>query len=539
MANGNKGKFSERIKLIVINRYKKFKGIGKDTLEKKENDNDKFVKDRVKYIKKRLEEDRESNESMGIIPRRRGIGIDNKVNIEKNGIVVKKNNATDDIKKDVNVSDIKGVINNNIVKKDNVDVVGNSIGVRDIDRSKENIGNDNLNDIVENKKENSVFNRRNRKLNKKKVGIDNIKKDNNHNDKEKLKDELGIKIIKKIRGKLDNNINELDVLESELYFFGKDNDRELELKKIQEIKNRIEDIINKIDSIKREYNILKDNYLDDIIDLDDKLLVDDIIDYKYLLDNINDNERLVKDYKLLDEYKNLCDKLDEIDSITEDIVRRNEDKVIDYINIDKRYKAICEDTIKLDDIDKNVSYEIECQNKYLDELIKKVSKIDRKEYTIYKMKGLGDLISNSLKYMGLMMVSPFLGFLPSIAASTIATKNMIKNIRNNMELEEIKKVSYEAINYNSDINNKLNDINYAYYVIDDVLSEISRLKRDFLVQYNSSIKGYDNILNNINKIENKIINNRMKVDIIKKRMLVSKKINDDKMVRVKKLNQNS
>ena len=527
--NGMKGKFRERLRLIIVNRYKEIKGIeSKNNLDNevsREDENDKFIRERVNYIRKRLAEEREQGLDDGFTVSRKRVGIGEvSSNVEVRKREIKNLDSS-------NVKEIHNISKNDDVHKD---------GVREV-KAHYNVDKDLDNSAINCDKNDNHRIRKNLKRKKVGIGNENQRKnfcDRDIDDKEKLKDELKVKIIKKIRSKLDDNINEIEVLESELYFLGIDNDKELELKKVQEIKKKIDNIIKKIDDIKREYDIFKNNYyLEDVTDLDDKLLIDDIIDYKNLLDNIFDNKKLVDDYKLLDEYKDLYDKLEDINGIRERLVSENENKINNYADRDKKYSVICEEVVKIEEIKKDVDSEIERQNRYLDNLMSKIGKIDKNEYSIYKFRGLGELISNSLKYMGLMMVSPFLGFLPGIAASTIATRSMIKNIRKNMGIEEIKKVHYVADDFNSEINHKLNDIDYVYYVIDDALDEIDRLKRDFLVQYNSSIEGYSDTLNKINKIEGKIINNRKKVDIIKRKMFQSKKINEDKMIKVKKLNQ--
>ena len=520
--NGMKGKFRDRLKLIVIRRRKYLKGIVSNREDKKDvvddsnrdvRDNDKFIQDRINYIRKKLAEDRENNLGNGYGVRKKKVGIgeevDNKkVNInnkrgsiDKNSVDVKKNDVVVSKDKDVDNKNKNGYIGN--VNKYRRNKVRRRVG----------IGSEDVSDVISN---------------------GNIKR------KDEVKKELGTKIIKKIKGKLEDNINELDVLESELFFLERDNNKELELKKVEEIRKKIEGILKKIEEIKREYEIFRNNYyLEDVTDLDDSLLIDDIIDYKRLLDSYDDNRELVKEYKLLDEYRELYDKLDEISSIRERVVSENESKIVDYKERDKKYKVICDKVIKIDDIKSGVEEDIDKQNRYLDGLMDKISKIDKNEYSIYKVKGLGELIGHSLKYVGLMMISPLLGFLPGITASTIATRNMIRNIRDNMRVEEIKRVRYVAVDFNSEINNKLNDIDYTYYVIDDTLSEISRLKRDFLRQYNSNIDGYYDTLNKINMIEGNVINNRKKVDIIKRKMISSKKINEDKMMLVRELNKDN
>ena len=156
------------------------------------------------------------------------------------------------------------------------------------------------------------------------------------------------------------------------------------------------------------------------------------------------------------------------------------------------------------------------------------------KYTIYKFQGISQLIEQSFKYISLLFVSPLAGLIPSIAINTLATRKMIKNIYNNMHLEKIDKVKYETFNYEREINNKLTDLDYTYALIDDNI--IDNLKSDFMLQYDSNLPGYEDTLKKINNIRDKVRGNRYKMDVIKNNLITSKKINEDKMIKVRKLN---
>ena len=56
-------------------------------------------------------------------------------------------------------------------------------------------------------------------------------------------------------------------------------------------------------------------------------------------------------------------------------------------------------------------------------------------------------------------------------------------------------------------------------------------------QYNSEIPGYKDTLNKINNIEKITYRNLNKINIIEKKLIISKKINEDKLAKVKSLNE--
>ena len=104
-------------------------------------------------------------------------------------------------------------------------------------------------------------------------------------------------------------------------------------------------------------------------------------------------------------------------------------------------------------------------------------------------------------------------------------------------MEEVNHVHYSTIDYDSELNHHLTDVYFTENLLGDTLRDVERLKEDFMVQYDSRIPGYEETMKNILKIENKIIHNQHRVEIIKNKLRKSKKLNEDKMIKVRKLNE--
>lgn len=363
--------------------------------------------------------------------------------------------------------------------------------------------------------------------------IDDVKKQD-------LLNEMGTDIINKLKESFEDKLDELEVLHSELYLLSTYQDSQLELKKVEEVKKKINIIIDRINEIIEQYNLYKRNYyIDNVIGIDDSIIVDDIINYRYLLDSFNDEKKFVKEYKALEEFKSLYNNLVEIKEETETLQKENEEKIEEYGIRDKKYDDIKLKMLKDIDINKDLEYEIDKQNKYFNELMSKISVITKEEYMTRHLKGVGNLIGQSLKYMGLMLLFPLTGMLPGIAMQTLATKKMVGNAYRKLHLEEEKHVRYDAINYDSELNHHIVSISYTEDLLDDTLKDVKRLKEDFISIYNSNIPGYEDTLKNIEKIENKLLHNQNKVSIIKNNLRKSKKLNEDKMIKVRELNQKS
>lgn len=353
--------------------------------------------------------------------------------------------------------------------------------------------------------------------------------------------ELEKKIINLIKKNLIKTVNELEILQSELYLLSEVNGDDKTLNECREALANVKDMLYKVDSLKKKYDFLKDNYdFEYMLEIDDKELVDNIILLKDKFSN-NEVKATVADYKLLNVYKSLYLKIDKLE---EDTIKFEEEK-------EKKLQEIKERDIDFEKLKKNVynvsrinvEYKnfINRQNDYLEKLNKDISKINEKEIYSYKLNGFNALLFNSFKYVGLLMLSPLKGIIPAISTETLITKNVVANLYNNLEWEESKKVVYEAIDYSGEINRAINDLNYTSDIVDSTLDDIVRLK----IQYNQQFKKYqgdfleyEKVIGKINDMENKILGNKIKIEIMKKHMLDKERENYKKLELVDKLNKN-
>ena len=127
-------------------------------------------------------------------------------------------------------------------------------------------------------KENKVTKEKNKLVKrsylKKRVGVSNHSQD----EQEKLK-ELGSEIIDKIKEQLENYLDEVDVLASELFLIRDKQENEVELAKVLELKKRINELIKKLNAVIEQYNLYKrNNYIDGVIGIEDSSIVDDMIE---------------------------------------------------------------------------------------------------------------------------------------------------------------------------------------------------------------------------------------------------------------------
>ena len=304
--NGLLSKFKLRLRLIRINRYKKVKNI-----KKEDEDNKKFIEDTVKKI-----HDIANNR-------------DNYPRSKAKGIVKEKNSNNGTPKNYIHRKDRNKT---SLINKDGTDnkKVNDNIPITE-DKDSTNGFISNVIKNIRNTTKDRNYVRRH--------GIDTKKKILNiNNDKNDEIEQLKVNIIKKIKREFEKKNAELDVLESELYFINKDNDLEVELEKVEDLKKKIQSIITKINDIIEQYNIYNTNYeLDDTIYIDNNNIVDDIILFKNIVDSYKDKNNLVREYKLLDEFRELYNKLDHITEVANQLVIDNQNKINEYDIRDKKY----------------------------------------------------------------------------------------------------------------------------------------------------------------------------------------------------------
>lgn len=376
-------------------------------------------------------------------------------------------------------------------------------------------------------------------VNKKNIFTFNNGKVNDKIDDNKEVQELEKEIIKLIKKRLVKLINEYEMIGSDFYVLKELLTDDIYYDKCLSNVKEIKRLLSKINALKDKYDYLKENIdFDDILELDDRELQEKIIKLRNKLETDNLNY-LVKDYKLLKEYQGLYLKIDKLQIQAyeyEDERKKRidilKDKKIDF----EKFKL---SVYNYKSMNNNYSDFVKKQNIVINELSSKIGAIDSYEKVEYIYKGYRKILANSFKYIGLLLLSPLKGIMPGIATQTIVTKNVLDNLKKSFELEEKRRIIYEAIDYEAEINRVVNDIDYMRMVVDSSLDDVTSLKRKYNERFRKdegSYREYQEVMKQLNKIENSIIGNKVKIEIMKERMNINKKINDNTMVKVRKLN---
>lgn len=350
--------------------------------------------------------------------------------------------------------------------------------------------------------------------------------------------DLEEKIFLKFKKELEKIKNECEIIESEEYLITKyEDDYDLYIK-AKEINKKISNLLERLERIGKNYKLIKEhNLIEEPSLLDNSILIDDIIAYK---EKITEGKlkNIPNRIKLLSEYKFLYEKLDKLSEKTSEIKEISDDRVKELAKRNEKYRNAKNKIVNLKEIDDCCNLIIEKNNKYLEELSKKVSNIDVKTYAEKKLKGMDGFLSTSLRYIGLLTLTPLRGLLPSIGAKTAATRKLLHSMLDNMHYETTKKAVYSVSNYEQEINNKIYDVNSVEDNIELALQDVSRLKsefKDYFLKYN--LDEYEKAYKKIMMIEKNIKNSQEKVNIIKQRLIKNKEINRTTLVKVRKLNE--
>lgn len=345
-------------------------------------------------------------------------------------------------------------------------------------------------------------------------------------------------ILKKIKNKLKKELNELEVIESELYLINKGQIDYQTKEKIEEERKKLMELIEKIKKLKEQFQIFKENsYLEDIIWLNDECLMDDIIKYKELA-TLEDKENIKKHYQLFEEYKSLYIKLEETEKTNQKLDEQNKQKMELKKEQDKSYDAYVENTKEFQKIGLKMDKFLIKQENNMNKLASQIEKITSREVIEKQIKNLDKLLYYDAKYFFALLLTPLKGVFPSIAMNAVATKKMVDNIRKTVHIEEIKKTIYEAPDY-------LAELDYTLYSLADIGmmldSNIDRLK-SLESEIKTKFQNYDpekteQILKNITKMRKILDNNRYKLEKVKTSVYGNIKKNEKVKKRVKELNK--
>lgn len=435
-------------------------------------------------------------------------------------------------------------------------------GIEDLTKTTDK---DKSNNITFNDKDNKSFNDkkmleddRTKKINiqSKKINVSQSKIKRNNYDDSKNKsfydfnyvssltdiEELKKDILIGIRKNFIDEINKLEVLNSELYVLSKfDMDSSL-LQECNDYLKKVKQLLDKLNKLNKRYNIYKENYyFENILDMDDKNLLDKILLFGELC-NLEDRRNLVKDYKVLDTYKYLYSILEEVKEQCALLEEKSEEKIKELEDANIDFKKYQNDIFNKENIVSRCEFIYSKQEELLKEISSKVGNISSYESVRYNLSGFGSLLLNGIKLIGLFALSPFKGLFPSISLQTSLTKKTVSNLRKSIASTKKTEIVYTADDYIDKLNYSINEMDDMYKYISSTISDIDSLRDEYISKfslYKEQLPNYNYYLKKINTLRKVMVNNQAKIVFLNKKIKENKKVNEKTLIRVKKLNEKS
>lgn len=353
--------------------------------------------------------------------------------------------------------------------------------------------------------------------------------------KEKI-DYLNNQIVNKIKKRLVKYLDEIEMLESELYVINTISKDEATMEELNKTKAKVNALINKINSLKEKYKLIK-NYVDNELFIDDKDdFLDEDIDYlKQLATSaeIGKNKSTIKKIK---EYKLLSLELDVIEAKVKDLNSIKEKKKEELNLRDDNYQKLLDTYINNRTIFEQCQKMMAEQEKALASI--NVNDIEAITNTTTRLVGMGEVFRSGLRYIGTVM-NPFKHTKNGIAQSTILAKRLVDNALNNVHMETRTKISYQATDYSYEIDRCLNELEYLSSTIDKSLEDITYLKNRYiseLIKYKYRVPKIAKTYQDIIKLENLLLSNKRKTQMMINKTNNLELANKNKLIKVKKLN---
>lgn len=355
-------------------------------------------------------------------------------------------------------------------------------------------------------------------------------------------EELKKDILIGIRKNFIDEINKLEVLNSELYVLSKfDMDSSL-LQECNDYLKKVKQLLDKLNKLNKQYNIYKENYyFENILDMDDKNLLDKILLFGELC-NLEDRRNLVKDYKVLDTYKYLYSILEEVKEQCALLEEKSEEKIKELEDANIDFKKYQNDIFNKENIVSRCEFIYSKQEELLKEISSKVGNISSYESVRYNLSGFGSLLLNGIKLIGLFALSPFKGLFPSISLQTSLTKKTVSNLRKSIASTKKTEIVYTADDYIDKLNYSINEMDDMYKYISSTISDIDSLRDEYISKfslYKEQLPNYNYYLKKINTLRKVMVNNQAKIVFLNKKIKENKKVNEKTLIRVKKLNEKS
>ena len=360
-----------------------------------------------------------------------------------------------------------------------------------------------------------------------------IKKANKYNEVKQEKETI---IIKKIENSIKDKKNEIEIIKSDIYLLKEISAEEETKEQLEQQYRQIKQLLKKIEKLKKQIKIYKnDKLFDDAIYLDKKDVIDDILEYKNM---INSKTTLKEEYRFIENYAIITEEIEKINERCIDLEKQKNTQ-LGLIELQENdIELIEQKLIKEDENINSINDLVSEQISAINNLEKNIGIIDEEKEIITNYDMFNKLLSLELKYVAIMSLSPLKGVIPYLAIAAKQTKDTIDLILSNPLVSTEERIKYIAKDYINEIENteyKLNDIEET---LNESICAISNIKDK--IKNNENLKRnpkYEGIITKLEKLEEYLDDNKSKLEIQKIKIGKNKTKNEDVMTKVLILNK--
>lgn len=341
--------------------------------------------------------------------------------------------------------------------------------------------------------------------------------------------------VSKFVNKSKELINEISVEVESLKELSKDKNQDTE-----ELEKRYKKLREKVEKLKAQYDAVKEKYdLSEFSILESIKLIDNIKDYKNRA-SLNEMDMMIK----------VCKKeITKIESVT--IEYKETKKVgtnIDNIKEDQqkvkvKFNRSKEKVEKLKHSEKDITEELNYQEKVIEEMYKEASRFEQLTRTDLVYKGYKGMLSSMLRIAGGVLTLPFSGSkIFGVALGNAMINRGLKMMNKSLYPFEVETtITYQYKDIAHKISEVKDKVEYTNLLISDNLLEIKKLRENFKTykEYNKVLPNYEEILDKVDKMEKSLKQQQEKISKMDKKLDEEKKLNTKKMEKVIKAKQNN
>ena len=305
----------------------------------------------------------------------------------------------------------------------------------------------------------------------------------------------------------------------------------------KDLEERYKKLREKVDKLKAQYDTIKEKYdLSEFSILESIKLIDNVKDYKNRA-SLNEMDMMIK----------VCKKeISKIESVT---VEYKETKKVgsnieeikkDQTNIKVTFHKNKEDINKIKETSEEVTDELKKEEQIIEDMYKEAAYFEKVTKTEFEYSGYGKMFSSLLKIAGGILTLPFTGSkIFGVALGNTMINRGLKTLNKGLEVKQKVVTDYKYTDIAHKISEVKDKVEYTNLIISDNLNEISKLKENFkkYIEYNKVLPEYESMLENVNKLEEKLRLQQEKISNMDKKLEDQKEINNEKMKKVIRLQE--